>query len=349
MATRAQTLANLRARRNPEGLLKEAYASLQEDESAVYLVGAMEAVEPSFTKKTYEEGDRVAKQITTGLAAEDLTAEYEYQGSVTKDTHIKAYSDIDLLVLDDRFVTLEKPQEPTNPYKGNPVQDLIQIRRICVAHLSSAFPTATVDHSGPRSIKISGGSLVRTVDIVPANWWNTNDYAEKKQKVLRGVQILNAHIPELEKDQPFIHGILINYQDGKTIGNTRKLIRLLKSLKYDSDGKLTISSYDIESLIYRMPEAEMQKQRGEEIPMAYACWLWLKRVEENQVLRDGLSVPDGKRKIFAEGKATLAQLTALRSALEQLLREVEQGLKRSFRKLAEARVKWPTDSRIILG
>lgn len=348
MATRAQALANLRIRRNPEGLLQEAYASLQEDEAAVYLVGAMEGVEPSFTKKTYEEGDRVAKQIATGLAGENLTAEFEYQGSVTKDTHIKAYSDIDLLVLDGRFVTLEKPQEPAYPYKGDPTKDLIQIRRICITHLSSAFPKAIVDDSGPRSVKISGGSLVRTVDIVPANWYDTNDYAEKRQKVFRGVQILNAHKPEREKDQPFIHGLLINYQDGKTMGNTRKLIRLLKSLKYDSDGKLTISSYDIESLIYKMPEGDLQRQRGEEIPLAYTCWLWLKKVEDNQLLRDSLSVPDGKRKIFADEKATLAQLTALRAALEQLLWEVEQGLKRSFRKLAEARIKWPTESKVII-
>ena len=348
MATRAQALANLRARRNPEGLIKEAYASLQEDESAVYLVGATEAVEPSYTKKTYDEGDRVAKQIAAGLDGENLTAQYEYQGSVTKNTHIKAYSDLDLLVLDGRFVTLQKPQEPAQPYKGDPLQDLIQVRRICIAHLTSAFPKATVDHTGARSVKIFGGSLVRTVDIVPANWYDTNDYAEKKQKAYRGVQILNAHKPEREADQPFIHGLLIDCRDAKTIGNARKLIRLLKSLKYDSDGKLTISSYDIESLIYSMPEAEMQRPRGEEIPQAYFCWLWLKNVEDNQLLRESLSVPEGKRKIFAEGKATLAQLTALRSALEQLLWEVEQGLKRSFRKLAEARIKWPTDSRIIL-
>jgi len=76
--------------------------------------------------------------------------------------------------------------------------------------------------------------------------------------------------------------------------------------------------------------------------LSTACWLWLKKVEDDQSLRTALDVPDGKRKIFAEGKATLAQLTALRAGLEQLLYEVEQGLKRSYRKLAEARVKWPT-------
>ena len=341
MAIRTLALENLRTRRNPEGLFKEAYASIQEDESVQYLIGAMEAVESSFTAKTYEEGERVAKQIAEGLAKESVTAEFEYQGSVTKNTHIKAYSDLDLLVLDGRFVTLQRPQEPASPYAGDPLQDLLQIRRICISHLGSAFPKAKVDDSGPRSVKISGGSLVRTVDVVSSNWYNTNDFAEKKHKVYRGVQILNAHKPGREIDLPFMHGWLIDYKDNNTIGNTRKLIRLLKSLKYDSDGKADMSSYDIESLVYRMVDAEMQKQHGEEIPLAYRCWIWLKNVEANQPLRESLAAPDERRKIFADGKATLTQLSALRIELERLLYEVEQGLKRSSRKLAEAKVVWP--------
>jgi hypothetical protein len=343
MATRLQSLLNLRSRRNPEGLLKEAYASLQENESIQYLVGAMEAVESSYTKKTFEEGDRVVNQTATGLEGESITpAEYKYQGSVTKNTHIKAYSDLDLLVLDGRFVTLQNPQQPANPYKGDPLQDLLQIRSICISHLGSAFPKAKVDDSWPRAVKISGGSLARTIDVVCGNWYNTNDYAEKKHKVYRGVQILNAHKPDRETEQPFIHGLLIDYKDNNTIGNTRKLIRLLKSLKYDSDGRADMSSYDIESLIYRMADPDMQKQRGEEVILAHACWIWLRTVENNQQVREDLSTPDAKRKIFTDGKTTLAQLTALRKELEQLLYEVEQGLKRSFRKLAEARVKWPS-------
>ena len=117
MATRAQALANLRARRNPEGLLREAYASVQEDEAVQYLVGAMEGVESGFTRKTYEEGERVANQIRGGLAVESVKVEFEYQGSVTKNTHIKAYSDVDLLVLETRFYSLQPPQQPTHPYK----------------------------------------------------------------------------------------------------------------------------------------------------------------------------------------------------------------------------------------
>jgi hypothetical protein len=105
---------------------------------------------------------------------------------------------------------------------------------------------------------------------------------------------------------------------------------------------VTISSYDIESLVFRTNETQMQKPRGEEIPLAHSCWLWLKSGEGNQPLRGELSVPDGKRKIFSEGKATLEQLKALRQELEGLLYDIDQGLKRSMRKLAEAKVKWPS-------
>lgn len=341
MAARTRSLQNLQARRNPEGMLKEAYASVQEDEPVQYLLGAMEPVEPSFTKKTYEEGDRIANQISTGLAVESLRADYEYQGSVTKNTHIKAYSDVDLLVIETRFFSLQPPQQPPIPYTGDPIKDLLQIRTVCISHLKSAFPKATVDDSGPRSVKLSGGSLVRVVDIVAANWYDTVKYAEKKEKIWRGVHILNAHKPDREDDQPFLHGAWIDHKDRATAGSARKLIRLLKSLKYDSEGKLTMSSFDIESLVFRMPDADMNRPRGEEIPLANACWLWLKKLEDNQAFRDTLEVPDGKRKIFAAGKATPAQLTALRQELEGLLYDINQGLQRSFRKLAEAKVKWP--------
>jgi hypothetical protein len=228
-------LHNLRNRRNPEGFV-ENFSGIREDDAVVYLVAAMEPVGATYTTKTYEEGNRVAKQISTGLAQHSLTAEYEYQGSVKKNTHIKAYSDVDLLVIETRFSILEPPQIPSNPYKGDPTQDLIQIRRICTSHLKSAFPQATVDDSGARSVKISGGSLQRTVDVVPANWFNTNDYATHKNQFFRGVHVLNSHTLMREPDYPFLHSGFISLKDKNTNGNARKLIRLLKSLKYDSDG-----------------------------------------------------------------------------------------------------------------
>jgi hypothetical protein len=103
-----------------------------------------------------------------------------------------------------------------------------------------------------------------------------------------------------------------------------------------------MSSFDIESIVYRMENSAMMFSIGQEIQLAGSCWLSLRKLIGDSALRDSLDVPDGTRKIFMEGKATLAQLQALEAEVAQLLVEIDQGLKRSFRKLAEARIKFPS-------
>lgn len=337
-----EALRRLRQRRNPEDLMiKEAYAHIAEDEPIRYVIGAMAEIDPDYTRKTYSEAERVQNQITTGLQRHSLGVEYRYQGSITKNTHIRAYSDIDVLTLEKRFHSLENPQVPPYPYKGDPVADLCQIREICDETLRSAFPKADVDSSGARSIKISGGSLAREVDVVPANWYNTNKYAETSNELFRGIHILNYPAREREKDTPFVHGAILSVRDDGFEGNVRRLIRLSKSLKYDSGRNDVPSSYDIESLIFRMPDDHLAFARGQELQLAAACRRWLGVVKDDAALRESLYVPDGHRKIFAEGKATQVQVSGLHDEYSKLLRDVEQGLTRSFRKLAEARIKYP--------
>ena len=335
-------LRRLRQRRNPEDLMiKEAYAHIEEDEAIRYIIGAMAEIDPNYTRKTYSEAEPVQNQITAGLERHSLGAEYRYQGSITKNTHIRAYSDIDVLTLEKRFHTLENPQVPPNPYKGDPVADLCQLREICDQTLRAAFSKANIDSSGARSLKISGGSLAREVDVVPANWFNTNKYAESSNEVFRGIHILNYPARAREKDTPFIHGAILNVRDGKFEGNVRRLIRLSKSLKYDSGRNDVPSSYDIEALVYNMSDDHLLFQRGQELQLAAACQRWLGMVKDSSVLRDSLYVPDGHRQIFAEGKATQAQVAGLHDEYSKLLRDVEQGLTRSFRKLAETRINFP--------
>jgi hypothetical protein len=338
----ADALRRLRQRRNPEDLMiKEAYAHVKEDEPIRYIIGAMAEIDPDYTKKTYSEAERVQNQIITGLNRHSLGADFEYQGSITKNTHIRAHSDIDVLTLEKRFHSLENPQVPPNPYKGDTVADLCQIREICEVTLVAAFPQATVDSSGARSLKISGGSLAREVDIVPANWYNTNKYSETMQHVYRGVHILNYPERKREADTPFIHGALLATRDDQFNRNVRRLVRLCKSIKYDSERNDMPSSYDLESLIYRMPDDLLRWDRGQELQLTDSCHRWLGALIGDSTLRDSLIVPDGKRKIFAPGKTTIQQIQGLHNEFGKLLRDVEQGLSRSFRKLAAARVEYP--------
>lgn len=86
---------NLLNRRNPDQRpIYEGFAKLAEDKSVKYLAGAMEEVEKEYTKNSIAEGDRVWNQIEKGLTRNARTAETRYQGSTTKNTHIKAHSDL---------------------------------------------------------------------------------------------------------------------------------------------------------------------------------------------------------------------------------------------------------------
>lgn len=66
-----------------------------------------------------------------------------------------------------------------------------------------------------------------------------------------------------------------------------------------------------------------------------------KRIESlvsNDRIRTSIWVPNGTRLVFYTEGATLAQLSVMQYLLQELLNEIVQGLSRSFKKLAEARV-----------
>src|SRR5579859_7595460 len=88
--------------------LNEAYARLKEQDSAVqYTIGAMQPIDPAYTKNTIEERNRVEKQLADGYRGISLDVEFDYQGSITNDTHIRAHSDVDLLTVESRFYAIQ--------------------------------------------------------------------------------------------------------------------------------------------------------------------------------------------------------------------------------------------------
>lgn len=317
-------------------LLNEAYRSITQSDSVRYVIGAMQPIDPEYTKNTYAQGERVCNQLSNRLIT---TCEYEYQGSVTNDTHIKARSDIDVLVLIDKFFMLEEPQVPYSPYKGDPIQDLLDLRAEAITSLKAAFPEATVDSSGSKSIAIEGGSLRRKIDVVPSNWYNTNKYAETGDKTYRGVHILDAKKRIRLKNMPFLHNAWIQHKDSNTNGGLRKAARLMKSIKYDTES-IDLSSYDIVSLAFNMPDGDLNMQRGLELAILNSCHNFCLELIDNQYKRDALKVPDGHRKIFTDGHATLTGLKQLSAELGELVKDVLTENQRSFKRLAEARVEY---------
>ena len=97
-------IESTRARLNPDQItferrFSEELSSISYSDALTFVRLAMKSVEPSYTAKTKEAGEKVKGHLDTGLSNKT----YRYQGSVMTNTHIKGYSDIDLLVISNKF------------------------------------------------------------------------------------------------------------------------------------------------------------------------------------------------------------------------------------------------------
>lgn len=304
----SKRLDNLKKRRQEDGelikksefgeyeVLKESYEELKESTTIKYVIGAMNPVDLKYTHNTIAEGERVKNQLSK-LKDSGFNVEFRYQGSVTNNTHIKAHSDIDVLTLHSDFYSLEAPQKPSFPYAGDPVKDLCELREECFSILSNAFPAAEVDNSGAKSIGLQGGSLRRKVDVVPSNWYNTNLYKQTGEEYHRGVMVLDYHNKTRLTNTPFYHNKLLDDKDLYTATNYKKVVRLLKTLKADSEVKINISSYDIAALMYHMDNSTYLVGQSP-LRLITNSLTFLKNVYDNNSYRTGLLVPDGSRSIF---------------------------------------------------
>jgi hypothetical protein len=316
----------------------EVYERLAEDDAIRYAIGAMQPIDQTYTRNTIAEGERVQSQIDEALRTASLGATFRFQGSVTNDTHIRAHSDIDLLAIRTAFEWLEPPQVPQTPYHGSPAADMNEVRSIVTARLQSSFPSATVDTSSSKSISISGGSLRRKVDVVPAAWWNTNTYLTSGDENQRGVKIFDASTEKHIPNKPFLHNLLVAQRDIFVRGSLRKVARLLKSLKVDADKPVDVSSYDIVSIAYRMPDALLSVPQGGDLKLVANSEVWLRTLIENPGTRGLLQVPNEMRLIFGSDGCSEGGLRQLHAEVVRLLADISSGLARSFRKLEEARI-----------
>ncbi len=323
-----QRLERLAQRRTDPALFEaqaksyENYRNLNAPEAVKYIIGSMQPIDARYTERTIEQGKRVRDQLEKRLAS---GVEYRFQGSVLNDTHIKQHSDIDLLVFVEKFTFVKKPLTPKNPYQGDSVQDLRDLRSETKAALESAFPAVTVDDSGSRSIEMSGGSLARNVDVVPAAWLDTMEYDQTEDEVYRGVKVFNKTNGTFAANYPFKNAAEIDEKDRRCGGGMRKATRFLKTLKADSDAEMP-SSYDLASIAWNMPDESLSYGMPWDLKIFFGCRDFVRRLVEDTEFRGSLYVPDGSRKVFANGHTTVDQASALLADIEQLASQISHSV-----------------------
>ncbi|WP_259639614.1 hypothetical protein [Pseudomonas syringae group genomosp. 3] len=113
-----------------------------------YALGAMQEVDPTYTRISIETAERVSNQLEKRLNA---PLEFKLQGSVPLNVHIRGVSDVDLLVLDTSFLTYARSgvNSVAGHYTATTGRTSAQVLRVLrndsESALGDAFPAATLD------------------------------------------------------------------------------------------------------------------------------------------------------------------------------------------------------------
>lgn len=309
---------------------KESYEKRSSGRYTRYALGAMQEVERSYTALSFQEAERVQSQISTRFAKDGLGCTFRMQGSVPGNIHIRGISDVDFLVMEQRFLhydtagVLAQAGFYNSPYRRSAADTLLDLRQRLEAALKDAYPAVDVDCSGAKAIQLSGGSLRRDVDVVPASWNDTCEYQRTQIEDYRGVNVLDKPAHELIHNLPFLYLRRLKERDEETWGGLKKAIRLCKTLKADaiSDGKaVDISSYDIASALWNAPANTLRVGIVHELSILASATDFFVYLTANPNYAKSLQTPDGSRKVF-DSEVKLRAVAVLAQELLNLSRDV---------------------------
>lgn len=294
-----------------------------------YAIGAMQAVGKKYTEVSVQTGERVAGQLRDRLAKAAIDAEFKLQGSVPLDVHIKRVSDVDVLAITKNFYTYNNTGVQAlqggyrNPSQRTSSGVLSSLRQQVESDLDEAFPAAKVDKTGAKAVKVSGGSLQRSVDVVPAHWYDTKEYQASGRQADRAVTIYNKKTGETIDNLPFLHIERVGSRCDSINGGLRKAIRLCKNVKADSDRDIQLSSYDIAAIMFHADMSALRLGQYSDLAVLTETQRHLDALYQDPIAAGRLWVPDGSRLIFdiSEKRDWLLRLSI---EMDELLNNVYQ-------------------------
>lgn len=340
-----QLTESISGRLNPEHYaitksFSDELSTISYSEVLVYIRTAMKGVEQEYTQKSKDAGERVKEHLSKEL--KDIS--FKYQGSVMTDTHIKGYSDIDLLTICEKFYQpdnynikkllenseqrvkffssipkLEKEVTGTS-YQGNALDDLRSNRLDSERILSGVYTNC--EKTKPKSIKIKNLSLNREVDIVIANWYDDITSVINDKGDYRGIQVYNKDTHSRgDADYPFLSIKRINERSSITVGRLKKMIRFLKNNKANSDHEIDLSSFDINAICYDI-NVSLYKTLPfySLVPVIYNQ---IKSICTSKDHSDNIISVDGREYIFRGNDNKLANLKTLLMEVEAIFLDLK--------------------------
>jgi hypothetical protein len=315
-------LANLRGRRFDEILSKadvsESFGSALVSSSLEYLIESMRPISQKYNEITLTAAGNVQSHLEKDLSLSFLRA-YRKQGSVMTNTNIKLHSDIDLLTIVNGYVFLAPSLLPAkSPYLGNTDNDIIELRKQATAIMRLKYDE--VDISGKKSISIFNKNLRREVDIVFSYWYDTPGYLQNNEEYYRGIQLFDFGKRQRQLDYPFAHINNVNQKSTSTNDGSCKGIRLIKTLKADSEKDIELSSFELTTLVYEMENSDLYYSKGNELKIAVNISHQMDKMITDATYRKTIKSPNGTENPFINDKC-VGQLGLLKKDLDNLIQD----------------------------
>ncbi|MGC1472392.1 MAG: hypothetical protein WA775_07365 [Psychroserpens sp.] len=347
MAKNYEELVNrVKSRYNPEAIdettllnesLRTELKALSGSKVMEYVKRSMQGVEPAYTQNTIVAGDKVK----THLKNNNPKLDYEYQGSVMSNTHIKGYSDIDLVQLCNKFYGHDLRTEFTEEYRksnltetqrwalleviegsiytGDADQDLRTMRLEAENVLDAMYND--VDISKDKSIEVNLTNPKRKVDVVTASWYRSVNSSKSGDKTDKGICIYDKNKDvRLPVDYPFLKIKMLNDKDKIVNGRLKKMIRFLKTIKADSDIKIKINSFDISSICYNIDSISYYNKPYYEL--VYVLQVELGKIIADDFYRNNIKSIDGTEYIFRDKPEKYGQLLMLLNELNTIKKDL---------------------------
>lgn len=360
-----ELLTRLNERVNPEGIkinksFSDELRRIPQKGVFLYIKRAMQGVEPEYTQRSKEAGRKVRDKLEARL----FSVDFEFQGSVMTNTHIKGYSDIDLLTICNNFYTFDR--DGINSTLSNMAR-MIQLNRSQIGRLQRASEGGGytkglsdlrglridseeilqqqylyVNISKPKSIIVNLTNPKRNVDVVIANWYKNSDYYIENDNKYLGVKIFVKGATEredkvLKPDFPFLSISRINDRDSDVNGRLKKMIRFLKTIKGDSgeSESIELSSFDFNAICYDINTSQYRYQTY--IELVLTIYGQLNDLATNPIHRRSLKSVDGHELIFIneDGSENSKKVQSLQRMLEEV-RTIIKDIEEESRNLKEA-------------
>lgn len=308
----------------------EAFERRTNNQATRYALGAMQEVDGRSTQISLEEADKVENALNQRLPKHGLRPSFRLQGSVPMNTHIRGASDVDLLeIYEDsfKFATLgpNAHQYTASTNTKTVEEQVLDMRATTEEELTTHFWGATIDTANAKSIQLSAGAFRRKVDVVPSYWFDSADYQRYQQASYRGVGIVDKNTKLSIYNYPFLFRYRIDQKGQETNDGAKMAIRLLKNLSADSEKDLSVSSYDIASLVFHCPSHTIMREIARDLAILSGISAFLNALSTDRATADTLMAPDGTRKIFDKPEKWNSFLALARNA-SQLAREVEREI-----------------------